>query len=174
MGVKSILGPPAFLIYINDLRGASHIDIYYKKRHCDVSLNPLPTPTKISFDRGLFPSAVGRMCRKFKIEIVKKQQSAALYEYLCGKDAFVNIPTVYEKSLIVKKVSLIACDLAIFKPSRAVQLIGSVSSRCKTLYGNLDYSDDGFRLGCRNVSQHQQQSFSGLHYKPGQSLKPQH
>ena len=29
--------------------------------------------------------------------------------------------------------------------------------------------------GCRNVSQHQQQqSFSGLHYKPGRSLKPQH
>ena len=25
-------------------------------------------------------------------------------------------------------------------------------------------SDDGFRSGCRNVSQHQQQSFSGLHY----------
>ena len=36
------------------------------------------------------------------------------------------------------------------------------------------YSDDGFRSGCRNVSQHQQQSFAGLHYKPGQSLKPQH
>ena len=34
-------------------------------------------------------------------------------------------------------------------------------------------SDDGFRSGCRNVSQHQQQSFSGLHYKPGRSLKPQ-
>ena len=33
------------------------------------------------------------------------------------------------------------------------------------------YSDDG--SGCRNVSQHQQQSFSGLHYKPGRSLKPQ-
>ena len=36
------------------------------------------------------------------------------------------------------------------------------------------HSDDGFRSGCRNVSQHQQQSFSGLHYKPGRSLKPQH
>ena len=36
------------------------------------------------------------------------------------------------------------------------------------------YSDDGFRRGCRNLSQHQQQSFSGLHYKPGRSLKPQH
>ena len=35
-------------------------------------------------------------------------------------------------------------------------------------------SDDGFRSGCRNVSQHQQQSFSGLHYQPGRSLKPQH
>ena len=34
--------------------------------------------------------------------------------------------------------------------------------------------NDGFRSGCRNVSQHQQQSFSGLHYKPGRSLKPQH
>ena len=34
-------------------------------------------------------------------------------------------------------------------------------------------ADDGFRSGCRNVSQHQQQSFSGLHYKPGRSLKPQ-
>ena len=34
-------------------------------------------------------------------------------------------------------------------------------------------SDDGFRSGCRNVSQHQQQSFSGIHYKPGRSLKPQ-
>ena len=34
-------------------------------------------------------------------------------------------------------------------------------------------SDDGFRSGCRNVGQHQQQSFSGLHYKPGRSLKPQ-
>ena len=34
--------------------------------------------------------------------------------------------------------------------------------------------DDGFRSGCRNVSQHQQQSFSGLGYKPGRSLKPQH
>ena len=37
-----------------------------------------------------------------------------------------------------------------------------------------DYFDNGFRSGCRNVSQHQQQSFSGLHYKPGRSLKPQH
>ena len=35
-------------------------------------------------------------------------------------------------------------------------------------------SHDGFRSGCRNVSQHQQQSFSGLYYKPGRSLKPQH
>ena len=34
--------------------------------------------------------------------------------------------------------------------------------------------DDGFRSGCRDVSQHQQQSFSGLHCKPGRSLKPQH
>ena len=25
-----------------------------------------------------------------------------------------------------------------------------------------------------NVNQHQQQSFSGLHYKPGRSLKSQH
>ena len=38
---------------------------------------------------------------------------------------------------------------------------------------NAVYSDDGFRSDCRNVSQHQQQSFSGLHYKPGRSLKPQ-
>ena len=37
---------------------------------------------------------------------------------------------------------------------------------------NAKTSDDGFRSGCRNVSQHQQQS-SGLHYKPGRSLKPQ-
>ena len=36
------------------------------------------------------------------------------------------------------------------------------------------HSDDGFCPGCRNVSQHQQQFFSGLHYKPRQSLKPQH
>ena len=43
------------------------------------------------------------------------------------------------------------------------------------------HSDDGFHSGCRNVSHHQQQSnnqqqqfFSGLHYKPGRSLKPQH
>ena len=36
------------------------------------------------------------------------------------------------------------------------------------------FDDDGFRSGCRNVSQHQQQSFSGLHYKPGRSLKPQY
>ena len=28
-------------------------------------------------------------------------------------------------------------------------------------------SDDGFRSGCQNVSQHQQQSFSGLHYNLG-------
>ena len=33
--------------------------------------------------------------------------------------------------------------------------------------------NDGFRSGCRNVSQHQQQSFSGLHYKPERLLKPQ-
>ena len=35
------------------------------------------------------------------------------------------------------------------------------------------HSDDGLRSGCRNVSQHQQQSFSGPHYKPGWSLKAQ-
>ena len=34
---------------------------------------------------------------------------------------------------------------------------------------SVGHSDDGFRSGCRNVSQHQQQSFSGLHYKPGRS-----
>ena len=42
------------------------------------------------------------------------------------------------------------------------------------LSGRHHHSDDGFRSSCRNVSQHQQQSFSGLHYKPGRSLKPQH
>ena len=36
------------------------------------------------------------------------------------------------------------------------------------------FSGAGFRSGCRNVSQHQQQSFSGLNYKPGRSLRPQH
>ena len=35
------------------------------------------------------------------------------------------------------------------------------------------HADDRFRSGCRIISQHQQQSFSGLHYKPGRSLKPQ-
>ena len=42
------------------------------------------------------------------------------------------------------------------------------------LSGSHHHSDDGFCSGCQNVSQHQQQSFSGLHYKPGRSLKPQH
>ena len=36
----------------------------------------------------------------------------------------------------------------------------------------INQSDDGFRSGCQSVSQHQQQSFSRLHYKPGRSLKP--
>ena len=54
--------------------------------------------TKISFVRELFVSAVGRVCRKFKIENMKEQQSAALYEFLCGKDVFVNLPTGYRTS----------------------------------------------------------------------------
>ena len=45
--------------------------------------------------------------------------------------------------------------------------------RFDNLSGSHQHSDDGFRSGCRNVSQHQQQSFSGLHYKPWRSLKPQ-
>ena len=49
-----------------------------------------------------------------------------------------------------------------------------VDWRFGNLSGNHHHSDDGFHSGCRNVSQHQQQSFSGLHYKPGRSLKPQH
>ena len=47
-----------------------------------------------------------------------------------------------------------------------------VDWRFDNLSGSHHQSDD-FRSGCRNISQHQQQSFSGLHYKPGRSLKPQ-
>ena len=49
-----------------------------------------------------------------------------------------------------------------------------VDWRFDNLSGSHHQSDEGFRSGCRNVSQHQQQSFSGLHNKPGRSLKPQH
>ena len=38
-----------------------------------------------------------------------------------------------------------------------------VDWRFDNLSGSHHYSDDGFRSGCQNVSQHQQQSFSGLH-----------
>ena len=42
-------------------------------------------------------------------------------------------------------------------------------------FGNLSGSHhQSLFSGCLNVRQHQQQSFSGLHYKPGRSLKPQH
>ena len=49
----------------------------------------------------------------------------------------------------------------------------SVDWHFDNMSGSHYHSDVGFRSGCRNVSQHQQQSFSGLHYKPGRSLKPQ-
>ena len=49
-----------------------------------------------------------------------------------------------------------------------------VDWRFDNLIGSHHQSDHGFRSGCRNVSQHQQQSFSRLHYKPGRSLKPQY
>ena len=49
-----------------------------------------------------------------------------------------------------------------------------VDWRFDNLSGSHHHSDDGFRSGCRNVSQHQQQSLSGLHYKLERSLKPQH
>ena len=42
------------------------------------------------------------------------------------------------------------------------------------LYNSLRITVKGLNPGCRNVTQHQQQSFSRLHYKPGRSLKPQH
>ena len=41
-------------------------------------------------------------------------------------------------------------------------------------FDNLSGSHHQMASGCWNVSQHQQQSFPGLHYKPGRSLKPQH
>ena len=50
----------------------------------------------------------------------------------------------------------------------------SLVEKKRSHYNSCYYSDDGFRSGCRNVSQHQQQSFSGLHHKPERSLKPQH
>ena len=51
--------------------------------------------TKISFDRELFASAVGRVCRTFKKENLK-EQPIALYEFLCGKDVFVILAIVME------------------------------------------------------------------------------
>ena len=76
------------------------------------------TKFKMAFDRELFASAVDRVCRKFNIENLKEQQSTALYEFLCGKDVFVNLPTGYGKSLIFQMAPLVARELSSTLPGQ--------------------------------------------------------
>ena len=103
--------------------------------------------TKITYERRSISNKIlfrqrdahfcsSRVCRKFKIENLKEQMvSTALFEFLCGKRVFVNLPTGYGKSLIFQMASLVACELS----SKLQHIhVGSASSLCKTLYDNFD------------------------------------
>jgi superfamily II DNA helicase RecQ len=60
-----------------------------------------------------FVSAVEKVKRIFAIESLEQEQLEALYNFVCRRDVFVNLPTGFGKSLVYQMVPFVVKELNI-------------------------------------------------------------
>ena len=58
-----------------------------------------------------FITAVNSVKRVFSIDFLKQEQLEALYNFVCRRDVFVNLPTGFGKSLIFQMAPLVVKEL---------------------------------------------------------------
>ena len=61
-----------------------------------------------------FKKAVLSVCPLFNVDVLYVHQERALFQFLSGKDIFVNLPTGYGKSMIFQMAPIVASKLSHF------------------------------------------------------------
>jgi superfamily II DNA helicase RecQ len=93
--------------------------------------NKLKMAAKDVLEREAFNKALKDVCPLFNIVCLYKKQQDALFNFLCGRDTFVNLPTGYGKSVIFQMAPLVASRLSNFSDESIIIVISPLVALMK-------------------------------------------